>query len=57
MSWTGNVEENFKIWFQKFELYFVTTEKTSKLNIIKCILFLHIIGKKTTDVYNALLFT
>ena len=27
ISWTGKVEESFKIWFQKFELYAVATEK------------------------------
>ena len=30
ISWTGNVEENFKIWFQKFELYHIAKEKMPK---------------------------
>ena len=49
MSWTGNVEENFKIWFQKF--------KTSKPNRIKCAHFLHVAGEMAIVVYNALSFT
>ena len=52
MSWTGNVEENFKIWFQKFEFYLVATEKTSNPNNFKYTLVLHWDSKKAIEVFN-----
>ena len=55
MTRTGNVEENFSIWFQKFELYFVALEKTLKPDNVKCALFL--LKKKAIEVRNALTFT
>ena len=56
MNWTGNVEENFRIWFKKFELYLVALEKTLKPNNVKCSLYLHIAREKEIEVYNALTF-
>ena len=57
MTWPGNVEENFRTWFQKFELYLVTSGKTLKPDNVKCALFLHTACEKAIEVYSALVFT
>ena len=56
MTRTGNEEEIFTTWFQKFGLYFVVSEKTTKLNHVKYALVLHVDREKAVEVYNALTF-
>ena len=53
MTLTGNVEENFKTLFQKFELCH-QKKKPTKLNLIKCALFLHVAREKAIEVYLSL---
>ena len=57
MSWTDNMEENFRTCFQKFECYLMAPEKTLKPDNVICALFLHIAGEKAIEVYNAVTFT
>ena len=57
MTRIGNVEENFRTWFQEFELYLVASEKPLKLDNVKCALFQHIAGERAIEDYNDLTFT
>ena len=56
MTWTDNIEENLITWFQKFELSLIASEKTTKPDHVKCLLFLHIAEKKAIEVNNTLTF-
>ena len=53
MSYTGNVEENVKIFFQKFEVYFVATKKRPS-PIALNMHYSYTAGEKAIAVYNAL---
>ena len=52
MVWTGKGVEHFTTWFQKFELYLEESEKTTKLDHVKCALLLHVAGEEAIEVFN-----
>lgn len=52
MLWTGKMQENFKNELQRIELYSVAAEEATKVNNIKCTLFLHSAGDRSFNTLN-----
>ncbi len=48
----GNLEENWRVWLQKFEIYLVTRGISEKSEKEKCATFLHIAGDDGLKVFN-----
>lgn len=48
----GNLDENFKKFYQNFELYLIATEKDKKADTIKIALLLNTIGSEGIEIYN-----
>ncbi|KAK9511200.1 hypothetical protein O3M35_005806 [Rhynocoris fuscipes] len=49
----GNVQENWKRWYQKFTNYLIASEKYKKPDIVKTAILLHLIGDQGLDIYNS----
>ena len=52
----GNLVENWKKWWQRFELYLTATGISDKDNKIKTSTFLHVTGQEALDIYNTFKF-
>lgn len=52
MKFEGNLDENFKKFYQSFELYLVATEKDQKADTVKTALLLNTIGSEGIEIYN-----
>jgi hypothetical protein len=52
MKFDGNLDENFKKFYQSFELYLVATEKDKKADTVKIALLLNTIGSEGIETYN-----
>ncbi|KAK9712141.1 hypothetical protein QE152_g25077 [Popillia japonica] len=52
MKFEGNLNENFKIYKQNFDMYMIATEKDSKPDKIKIAMFLNTIGGEGLEIYN-----
>ena len=56
LSLDGNVQENWRIWKQNFEIYLVTTESDEKSDKVKANLLLCVIADAAKRVYNTFTF-
>ncbi|XP_050519068.1 uncharacterized protein LOC126893159 [Diabrotica virgifera virgifera] len=54
MKFEGNLHENFRRFYQNFEMYLIATEKDDKADRVKITLFLNMIGPEGVDIYNIL---
>ncbi|XP_039307927.1 uncharacterized protein K02A2.6-like [Solenopsis invicta] len=52
MKFEENLDENFKKFYQSFELYLVATEKDQKADTVKTALLLNTIGSEGIEIYN-----
>ena len=52
----GNLSENWKKWWQRFEFYLTATGISEKDNKIKTSTFLHVVGQEALEIYNTFKF-
>ncbi|XP_071628027.1 uncharacterized protein [Temnothorax longispinosus] len=52
MRFDGNLSDNFKRFYQNFELYLIATEKDKKADLIKIAILLNTIGSEGIEIYN-----
>ena len=52
LCFDGNNEENWRCWFQKFEIYLIAMGKVDRHEKIKCALLLHCAGERAIEVFN-----
>lgn len=51
LSFEGNVSENWKKWYKKFEIYMQATESDKKGDVTKVAILLHAIGEEAQEKY------
>ena len=56
LSLDGNVQENWRIWKQNFQIYLIVAEYEEKSDKVKANLLLHVIGYASKRVYNTFTF-
>lgn len=56
LSLQGNLAENWKIWIQKFELFYTASGVAEKTEKVQCATFLHIAGEEAIKVFNTFVF-
>ena len=56
LKMTGNMDENWKTWRQRFEIYATATELDAKEENIQCAQLLHYMGEEAINIYNTFQF-
>ena len=56
LSFVGNLAENWRCWWQAFELYMVATGLNEKTETVRCATLLHVAGDDAIKVFNTFLF-
>jgi hypothetical protein len=57
LSFTRNVEENWRKWIQQYKLFMAATEKNRKSEKLQCAMFLNLAGETAIEIYNTFTFT
>ena len=53
LNFEGNVDENYKIWEQQYDIYALAAGVSEKAENIQVATFLHVAGPQAQQVYNS----
>jgi len=56
MSFSGNIAQNWKLWYQQFTIYMLTTQKDNLNQKVKTAMLLNCIGEEGLRIYNTFSF-
>lgn len=54
LSFEGNIDQNWKKWMKKFEIYLTAIQSDTKQDTVKIAIFLHVIGDEAVEKYDTL---